>query len=126
MQKGTIEIDFATAGELRDAGILRASQHADEVCEGWTETALAFLQKFAATTPQFMTEDVRVAAAGIVPEPPDTRAWGNVIVKAKKLGYIRKLGIQCKSDKKGHRAFAGVWCDNLIKNNVLTLGEPIC
>jgi len=103
------ELDFKAAGALRDAGIMQAAEHADAVIENWSEIALQFLQTFLNTAGEFMTEEVRLAAIGFVPEPPDARAWGSIIVKARKKGLIKKTGVRCKSDKCCHRGFGSVW-----------------
>lgn len=109
MKNGTIEIDFEAASLARDAGIEEAVNHANQVENNWSEQAFEFLKTFASSAGEFMTEDVRVAAQGIIPSPPDARAWGGVVKRAAKIGVISKVGVKCKSDKVSHCAFAGVW-----------------
>lgn len=103
------ELNFNEAARLRDIGIEQAVNHADAVVENWSEMAMSFLRGFLDTAGEFMTEEVRFAATGFVPNPPDERAWGSVIVRARKLGLIVKTGVKCKSDKCCHRGFGSVW-----------------
>lgn len=110
MQPVQGELNFEEAARLRDAGMQQAVDHAEQVHEGWSDVALNFLKNFAAKAERFMTEDVRKAAEGIVPEPPTARAWGAVVVKAKKAGFIKHVGFNQVKNKKAHCTPASVWC----------------
>ena len=102
--------DQPTGAQLRDAGIKQALDHAEEVTPEWPELAYKFLCDYIRKHPgEFMTEDVRQAAAGIVPEPPSLRAWGGVIVKAAKSGLIVRAGYGQVTNVNAHRANASVW-----------------
>jgi hypothetical protein len=80
-----IEVDV----KRRDDGMARAVDHADRVCEEWRVLAGDFLVAYANSTDQgFMTQEVVLASAGHVPEPPDRRAWGAVVAGAVKRGVI--------------------------------------
>ncbi|MCT8340528.1 hypothetical protein MG296_10720 [Flavobacteriaceae bacterium TK19130] len=101
-----------TKGEkLRDAGIAQAMETADNCNENWSQKAFDFLRNFAKKEPSFLTEEVRRAAtkSGEVPEPPSNRAWGGVIVRAKRAGIIKSLGIKPVTNPKAHMAFATYW-----------------
>jgi len=95
--------------KLRDRGIDRAVSHADSVEPQWSEQAYQFLLTFLTHNREFMAEDVREASIGIVPEPPSNRAWGGVIVRAAKAGYIRKAGFKKVRNSRAHCTPAAVW-----------------
>lgn len=78
-----------TAQQLADDGMMRAADHADAVEEGWSERAYSMLLDYAAEHYEFMGEDVRSWAhsAGL-PQPPDGRAWGAVVLRASKAKLI--------------------------------------
>lgn len=72
-----------TTQELALEGAQRAADHAEAVTPGWNEQAYSMLLSFAADHFEFMTEDVRVWAHGEgLPQPPDARAWGSVVLRA--------------------------------------------
>lgn len=109
------EFDFS--GEtLRDAGIKKAVDHADEVKGGWSTLALTFVEHYAMNNSIFSGEKVRGASAGIVPEPPHLRAWGGVILKAAKRGIICKRGYVQVENPNAHRANATLWQSNIYYN----------
>lgn len=85
--------EFATALAERDAGILQAAQHADEVHPGWTDEARGHVKRYAATHREFISEDCSDAAyaAGLA-HPSDPRAWGKVYRAEAKAGTICKAG----------------------------------
>jgi hypothetical protein len=57
----------------------------------WVATALEAVRRHAAMNKYFTTEQVRAAFEDL-PEPPDRRAWGAVVRKAKKEGLIQSHG----------------------------------
>lgn len=69
-----------------------AADHADRVHGAWSDQAMAFLCEFAKSNGPWVTEDVRVAAAGIVPDPPDARAWGQIVLAAARSKMISRVG----------------------------------
>jgi hypothetical protein len=96
---------------LRDKGIRKAAQHAEDLHEGWQTKALDWLYCYAykrADNP-FTGEMVREAARGIVPEPPSLRAWGSVLLSAARRGWIRQVGWAKVSNPKAHRTPAALW-----------------
>lgn len=97
--------------KARDAGIKQAIDHANEVTENWADRAYAFFLNFLANhNGTFMAEEVRVYAEGMgLPEPPDNRAWGHVIVRGKKNDLIESWGTKKVKNKKAHCANAAIW-----------------
>ena len=101
--------------ELRDQGMKRAVDHAELVYPDWKDQALAFLRGYAEMNKIFAAEDVRRASDGFVPEPPHLRAWGAVIVLARKKGWIRQSGFIQVSNPRAHSANAALWTSNIYE-----------
>jgi len=105
-QKGLSGEDF------KQEGIERSKNNADASHNGnWSQIAFDYLIKYIRNpkVKTFMTEDVRLASGDTVPEPPSLRAWGSVIVRANKEGFISAVGYDKVSNPKAHNAFARVW-----------------
>lgn len=100
---------FEEGARLRDQGIARAVNHADEVNSGWSEAAYIFLNQYIRTHSTFLAEDVREAATGIIPAPPHARAWAAIVLRAAKAGLITKTGYASVKNPKAHRAPVTVW-----------------
>jgi hypothetical protein len=84
---------LAEAVARRDDGIQRAVDHAEAEEPGWCDLAFGFLQAFAQEAAEpFLAEAVVEAAYGIVPPPPDGRAWGGIFQKASRRQVIRRVG----------------------------------
>lgn len=100
----------ADGAALRDAGIARALEHADDVEPLWSEQAYLFLLEWIRDRREpFQSSEVRQAAAGIVPEPPNARAWGGVISRARRRGLIIHAGMRPHLDPSSHCTPANVW-----------------
>ena len=56
------EMNFKSGEELRDEGIQKAIDNANEASPSWSEMAFKFLQGFAARNKEFMAEQVREAS----------------------------------------------------------------
>ena len=95
--------------ELRDKGIKKASDNANNTHDKWSDKAYDFLLKYIKYQNQFMTEDVRVASEKAIPKPPSNRAWGSVILKAAKSGLINRVGFANVKNAKAHKTPASVW-----------------
>lgn len=108
-QVQTKQLDIFEGRKLRDKGIKQAVDNADLLHENWANTAYQFLINYLNQGYEFMTEDVRVASFGIIPEPPSKRAWGAIIVKAKKEGLIYRVGYSSVKNPKAHGTPAAVW-----------------
>jgi len=108
-----IEFPPQQSGEdLRDEGIEQALNHANETAERWSEIAYDFLKRYMLDNPVFMAENVREAAANIVPEPPSKRAWGGVLVRAAKEGLIIRMGFRNVKNARAHCTPATLWALN--------------
>lgn len=86
------EIDFTL--DARDRGAQQAVDHANAVESEWSGQALGLLVAYAIAHPgPFLTEDARPwAEAQGLPPPPDPRAWGQVVKRARAKGRLRKTG----------------------------------
>lgn len=98
-----------TGEELKVEGMARAVNHADQKEPEWSSIAFSFLLQYIRSHDQFMGEDVRMASFGIVPEPPSARAWGSIISRAAKGGFITRIGYESVTNAKAHRSPASVW-----------------
>ncbi len=102
----------STGQELRDFGIKKAVNTADAVDADWSEKAYKYFVSYLGTVPighAFMLEDVRNKSENVVPVPPSKRAWGYVVVKAKKEKLIECIGIKPVKNPRAHRANASIW-----------------
>ena len=101
------------ARAARDAGILQAAEHAEEVCTGWGDKAYEALRVFAEGTRKgqpFTSEQVRSSiAAAFVPKPPHARAWGSVFQRAARNGLIQKVGVAQSEAVHCHMSYVGQW-----------------
>jgi len=94
--------------KLRDAGMQQAVDNAESKHPSWGDRALSLLVKYPKD--EFMAEQVReFAKSRGLPDPPSKRAWGAVIVKAKKMGIIEHMRYDRVSNPKAHRTPASVW-----------------
>jgi hypothetical protein len=109
MEMMNTQINLFTGEQLRDAGIKRAIDNANEKTEKWAYMAYTFLTVYVRSNGEFMTEDVRLASSEIVPQPPSNRAWGGVIVRAVKSGLIIRKGFRNVKNNKAHCTPASVW-----------------
>jgi hypothetical protein len=101
---------FDNATYLRDRGIKRSKQNADVQIDQWSEKAFTFLKEFISLAEYpFMAEDVRNHPDCTVPEPPSKRAWGAILVRAAKLGLIRRVGYRETKNPWAHRTPATLW-----------------
>jgi len=95
---------------LRDRGIRKAIQHAEEVGDGWQTKALDFLYIYAKKNPgKFSGEMVRLEAKGIVPDPPCLRAWGAILLTGSRRSWIHQVGYIKVNNPAAHRANAALW-----------------
>ena len=108
-QLNLFNMPIITGEILRDKGIEKAVDHANETHIQWSEQAFDFLMKYIKTSTEFMAEDVRQASIGIVPHPPSLRAWGGIIVRAAKAGLIKKTGFRNVKNIKAHCTPASIW-----------------
>lgn len=98
------QLDIFESSRLRDKGMARAEENAGR---SWNDMAYNYLFGYIKTHKEFMTEDVRVASN--LPEPPSQRAWGSVVVRAKRNGLIVRNGYEMVKNPKAHRTPATLW-----------------
>lgn len=104
-----------TGQDLKEAGMNMALDNADHKNPDWSQTAYEFLIAYATTHSEFMTEDVREAAKGIIDTPPSERAWGCVIVRAAKNNIIQSMGFAKKKRPEAHLTPAIQWLSKIYK-----------
>lgn len=81
----------------RDEGMARVGSKVDRLCPGWTAQAEALLSRFLRLHigDGFITEEFGEWAEAMgLPEPHDSRAYGPLIVRAAKLGWVAKGGFK--------------------------------
>ena len=92
---------------LRDEGIDRSINHADRVEFDWSKGAYQLVSTMSGS---FTSEEVRQKADRIgFPSPPDARAWGGVMRRAKHNGLINFEGYQPSINPQAHRRPTSVW-----------------
>lgn len=104
------QIDFGR--KLRDEGIQKAVDHANEVHDRWADEAYEHFKMYLNNHPigfKFMIEDFREYSRGFLPSPPSKRAFGVLAVRAKRDELIKKAGYGQVSNPSAHRANASVW-----------------
>jgi len=105
-----IEKTKPNGADLRNRGMKRALQHAEELEEGWNVKALDFLYVYAKKNPgRFSGEMVRLEAKGIVPDPPSLRTWGAVLLQGSRRGWIKQVGYTKVTNPAAHQANAALW-----------------
>ena len=104
-----IAIETPVEEKLKNAGMTRAIKTAEKQVNGWAKEAYSFLLQYAVAHSEFMAEDVRLASAGIVSEPPSKRAWGSIFTKASRDGIIKRKGFKSVKNAKAHATPATLW-----------------
>ena len=96
---------------LRDIGIAQAVDHAEAEAPGWSVRAMDMLRRYVDEVGgAFQAEDVREwARMQGLDDPPSTRAWGGVIVRARNLGLIRFVKYENVQNRQAHATPASVW-----------------
>lgn len=101
--------------QLKEAGIKKAVDHADAAPPfNWSEKAFDFLLNYLKDQPpgvSFKTEDIILKAEQLnaIPKPPDDRAFGAIILKARREGLIKSIGISPRKKPAGHMGFTADW-----------------
>jgi hypothetical protein len=98
-----------TGQQLRDEGMQKAEDNANQKTPEWSWYAYKFLLSFIRNHNTFMVEEVRESAKGIIPEPPSKRAWGGIVVRAAKNGFIERAGYGKVKNPKAHCTPATLW-----------------
>lgn len=98
---------------LRGRGMAEAEAHADAVHDGWSDMVDEAVRAFAKAAPpsaEFTAADIRVVAeAAGVPPPPDLRAWGSAMRRARADGLIKAAGVVKSSNPTHHRGYITSW-----------------
>lgn len=106
----SINLDIEKSRLARDEGIEKAIAHADKVIYNWGYKAYLLLQEFIKTKHEFLVEDFRLYCEQQKLEtPPDNRAFGGIILKAKRAGLVMSLRYESCKNKIGHRHPVSVW-----------------
>ena len=100
--------------QLRDKGIKKAIDNANDTHNKWSDKAYKFLLDYikygeGRDQYEFMTEDVRMASEAEIPKPPSNRAWGGIILRAVRAGLVHRVGSSSVKNIKAHRTPATVW-----------------
>ena len=103
------QLDIFAGESLKQQGIHQSLSNANLECDGWSDMAFSFLERFIQSHKEFMVEEVRVASKGIVPEPPSKRAWGGVVLRASNQDLIEKAGFRAVKNPLAHRTPATLW-----------------
>ena len=105
-----------TGEELRDRGIKKAVNHADQLTEKWSEKAYEKLKLFLSheinqiQNFEFMTEQFReFCEVTFLDDPPSLRAFGGIMAKAAKVGLIERVGYANVTNPKAHATPAAIW-----------------
>lgn len=94
--------------ELMNEGIELSLNNADKATVGWKDDAMIHLLCYPIQ--EFMAEDIRnFAYKHGLAKPPNERAWGGIIKKARKEGYISHVGYRSVKNAKAHKTPASVW-----------------
>ena len=99
--------------QLRDKGIKKAVDNANDTHEKWSDKAYKFLVDYIKSHQEFMTEDLRLDSEKEIPKPPSNRAWGGIILRAVRAGLIHRVGFSNVKNVKAHRTPATVWRVNV-------------
>lgn len=106
----------------------RAADHADREHSPffWSANALEHVRVYAETHPgPFMGEDVRQWATDEgFPSAPTHRAWGAVMARAKRMGYIRRVGAKMteNTNMRSHGTYSALWVSLICGEQI----EPCC
>src|SRR5690348_13045263 len=105
-----LNIEYGKA--LKDAGMERATNHANQVSNGWSDRAYQMLHHFLRSLARggrqtFLAEDFRLFAySQKLPVPPHEGAFGSVMSRAAKAGLITSNGTAKVKNPKAHQANA--------------------
>lgn len=106
------------AEALKQLGMTRAVLNAEHHSAGWRELAFFYLTQYPGQS--FTSEDVREYAYSLgMPKPPDERAWGYVMTRAKNAGLILFEGMTVQRAPHCHKGYSTIW--NKVKDTGIDL-----
>lgn len=114
----TVPDPAAQAGtELGHAGARAAADRADRLTPGWSERAYGVLREYASAHASVTSEAVRrwAEANTDLPPPPDGRAWGAVMLRARREGWLVHEGYVRATDPRVHGNPVGIWSSRLAQ-----------
>lgn len=87
----------------------------------WSEKAIQLLRTYSKTVRDFITEDFReYAEANGLEVPTEPRAYGGIMVRAKKAGIIQSTGeYRCMKNAKSHSCPKVVWESTSLNYNLI-------
>lgn len=108
---GQNEILEPTGHELMKKGMGAALENANRQIENWGDIAYDFLVQYFKEHPneKIQVEKIRQASVGVVPPPPNNKAWGGIVTRAKSKGIVIKTGVAPVTEASAHRGYASVW-----------------
>jgi hypothetical protein len=98
-----------TPEDLRDQALKRVARRPTST--GWMDEALEVIRVIAEGRPEFTVTRARTV---LDKEPPEPRAWGAVMIKAQKLGWI--VPTQRHINQGSHARPVRVWRSLLSQN----------
>lgn len=113
-QQTSIDFDPVRGHALAEAGLSLAVETADKKQKDWSKLCwqlfLVWLRRKKHNEP-FMIESFRkyLDEYGLLELPPSNRVFGFLAVRAQKEGFIKCIGTARVSNRKAHRARAGLW-----------------
>jgi len=97
------------AREARDKGMKQVEENASSE---WKEMAWEWLVNYLEVNEEFFPDDVW--AAGL-PVPKELRAFGPLVLRAARAGYIVKSG-KLRQRTRGHGTAAAVWASTIYRS----------
>lgn len=96
--------------ELKLKGMQQAERSANELHKDWSEKAYwHFKYWIRYQSHPFKIETFREWCKDLVPNPRSLRAFGSIVVRAKKEGLIEHAGYTQVQNAKAHAATASLW-----------------
>lgn len=96
---------------LAEKGMVAAVEHANRESLAWSDRAVSFIHIYAILHEELTCELVRLWSEPLgMPKPPDGRAWGWCMRRARKNGYVEATErTMSASDPKVHSNRCRIW-----------------
>jgi hypothetical protein len=103
------------ARTARDEAMTAVAAKANRAVDGWTDTALLWLERYARSNEFINPEECSKAAYEWgLSRPPDDRAWGSVYTMAQRRGYIKR-STRTYQRTRGHATLSFLWQSLIFK-----------